>query len=592
MEAPPLLAPIEESEDLAGYKRRITLLNGASRTTPLWPVLRQLNRTVDWGVPFGVRDFTESVGALLGNSDPMHWLGQHTTVPFWCATLTPEKRERYVGGLLAGMRGPRKPVLAISLADWLLTQPVLCPHCDDENVRTVGFSFVPRTFLLPFLTRCDVHGERLSTFPNWTPRWRGAAQNILALPSRKKAGEALSARGALLLEGQEDLYSRLGALCSSRGYTTKTGRIRGREVAELLTRFSKGRQEHPELDRILTTPEKVARLIAPLNNPRANLHPFIADQLVQALEGEPETQRQLFAASSKSGARQQAISQALLVSSNMTEVARLAGVTVTTASVAAAAAGLPVLRRPKVLKPPLRNKAEALLASSSSVALVAKKLGLSLSSVYRILKTAPALKEERDHVKARKGVEAARREWLLKAKETPGFSTTELRSQAPSTYTYLYRHDRLWLSQNSPKAPRKPLSKVRTSRVPEGVDQAVAKRVNQISEQHSGPSGAPMQTRSLLASLAGRGEKKVNRRSTPLTYAALQECCESPKAYVVRRLEQAIADLWANDEGAVAWAVVRRARLRPSTVEASGVSVEAVIRKARARLLEERRHVA
>lgn len=51
--------------------------------------------------------------------------------------------------------------------------------------------------------------------------------------------------------------------------------------------------------------------------------------------------------------------------------------------------------------------------------------------------------------------EKYRDDWLILWRERPNSSQTELREIAGQVYMWLYRHDRLWLKENSPKIRRK-----------------------------------------------------------------------------------------------------------------------------------------
>lgn len=577
-----VLPPFESEEDVSSYETRARPLSRATATAFSRAVYGRTRWDVHWSVPYGLSQFANTVGAELGSSDAGYWLSRHTVAPFWCAALSEKVREGFVRRVLEYSLGPRRPLLPIERSEWFLPCPVLCPACDDENVRNLGFSYVPRTRLLPFLTRCEIHGERLSSFPQWTPSARGRAEVILALPGRAEAGRTLSRRGAELVTTSEDLLARLGALVRSRGYTTTAGRLRRGALNDLLFDYSRGRHEHPGLDRVLSSPANIAQLFRTLESKVARVHPFAADQLIQALEQEPVIQEQLVLEREVRAQKRSALTSAIRTASTMTQAARDAHVCVTTATVAALAAGVTVALRPKRLKPLLREQIEESLASMSGLVEVASKHEVSLSTVYRVLNANPKLGLVREQFRRGSQVSGAQVQWLAGIEANPELSTTELRRLMPAAYTVLYRHDRKWLAANLRMSRRGLKRTAPASRTPEGADEALTKQLRLAAKRREDQWGARKDSKTALSAIAGRGRRWIEKSATPGAYAAIQECAESLEEYVVRRLLQAIKDLKKRDVAAVPWRVVREARLRPSTVARSGICVQRLIYDARA----------
>lgn len=574
--------PVESEEHFASWHTRARALNRVTDKAFSRTVFGRMRCDIQWSIPCGLSQFTETVGVDLGYSDVGYWLRRHTVAPFWCAGLTEDGRASFVRRVLASTPGPRKPILPIERSEWFIPCPVLCPACDDENVEKLGFSYVPRTRLLPFLTRCEIHGERLSAFPRWKPSGRGRPESILALPGRAEAGCNLSRRGGELVNTSEDLLARLGSLVRSRGYTTSAGRLKRGALNDLLFVYSRGRSEHPGLDRVLSSPTNIAHLLRTLESKRARLHPFVADQLIQALEQQPVVQEQLVLERELRKDKRSALAAALCNASTVTQAAREADVCVTTATVAALAAGVSVALRPKRLKPLLRKQIEASLASMSGLVEVAGKHEVSLSTVYRVLNANPKLGLTREQLKRGSKVSGAQMQWLAGIEAHPELSTTELRRLMPATYALLYRNDHKWLAANLRVSRRGLKRTAPSSRTPVGADEALTKQLRLAAKRREEQGGARKDSETALATIAGRGRRRIEKSATPGAHAAIQECSESLEEYVVRRLLQAIKDLQKRDVAAVPWRVVREARLRPATVARSGICVQRLIYDARA----------
>jgi hypothetical protein len=578
----------ERTEAFRSLTERIAGLNRISKSEFSRQVFNRSWSHVDWGVPSGLAEFASRLGEFISLGDPQHWLSEHTLAPFWSSLMEPTARGSYMSRCISAKPGPRRPLLPVSAVEWVATRPVLCPTCDDEHVARLGFSYVDRGWLLPFLTRCSVDGDRLAVFPHWRPYSRGNPEAISAYPGRANQGCELAASGLRLLNQEEELLPQLGTLLQSRGYTTRSGSVRRKAVADLLLRHASGRYEHPALDRLLSSPRSVMRVLAPLGAARGCLHPFVGTALVSALRDEPVVQEALALADDRDSRALSAL-QALKDGANLTAASRAAGVCVTTVTVLALAHGMDVDLRPSMLKPELRQKLEALLISGIPVAKAAVQAGLSASTAYRVLRSNPAVTTARKQVVAHGRLEQSRLEWLAHAAAHPDCGVAALRNREAGIYAFLYRVDRQWLQAHNP--PRKAPSGngPRSSRAPLGADELLALRIQgQVQSDEHGSS--PLASRRRMATLAGRGRFRVSSASTPKGAKALDQAAESSHAYVWRRLSQATAELRNLGIPLMAWRVVRQSRLRESTIEAAGVDVRQVIQATRAAALRRPRN--
>jgi hypothetical protein len=267
--------------------------------------------------------------------------------------------------------------------------------------------------------------------------------------------------------------------------------------------------------------------------------------------------------------------------STATDLARRAGVSVTTATLAARASGLSVALRPKLLSDDVRKQVEDALARGVSVYEAARVSGVSLSSAYRVLAVNKQLRISRQQRK----VEKMRQKWTRLLARHPELTRTQARRRAPKVYAFLYRCDREWLMRTAAAATpdRKPRSTLRT---PTDLDIQFAGRVLKAARDVAADGDAAHGTVTRLLKVAGRAGKKLRSASTPLALQVLSDLSEPVSAFVYRRLSQAAVQVHNDELPLAAWRVVRQSRLRPLTITKSGVSVQQVIFDVRAAALQ------
>ena len=114
------------------------------------------------------------------------------------------------------------------------------------------------------------------------------------------------------------------------------------------------------------------------------------------------------------------------------------GLSTTTVAVAAVRAGIKVRHRPKRISPALRMDVKNSLQEGLSTDETAKKSGISIVSVYRILRMDPQLEQEYKQKRFSASREAHRNRFI----GTPS---------DPATCAWLRKNDRRWLSEHRPE---------------------------------------------------------------------------------------------------------------------------------------------
>lgn len=594
------MSPVQ-GEALASLHRRTQLLNGPERHAANFGPKNARWNDPDWCLPTGLDHYAKVFGDAIGLKRPRDWIDQHTLAPFFEQTMAPIARRAFESRLVECLPGPRRPLLPVTLSEWFAQSAVLCRECDEESIATYGFSIVQRRWLLPFATRCCIHGAPLATFANWSPVERGLGTEIQRISRREDEGIHFGRCSEDLLRHGEGLLEQLGGLLQSRGFTTRGGQLRRTALATALARHASGRYEHAQFNRLLSTPDRVTKLLAPLGARRGLLHPSVAAVLVDALKDLPEI-AQIPIAAAPPRVDRAALELALLRGATPTSAAKVVGVSVQTALVQARAMGLTVSQRPKRMKGHLLERIQSMLLSGIAVAEVAHDCGVSVATVYRTRSSVCAFTcagRQRALVNKASELDQRTQRWIELGTSNPGASASALRSLAPADYAYLYRNARDWLREysaarasstavaasmcadNSCGVPG--VRSARRGRAPEGADFVLVSRIVQTTE-HEPLRLRRRQTTTLMLRQAGRA-MAIPAVALAATTAVLYSRAETQERFVLRRLQEAAKRLTSRGEELVAWRIIREAGVRAEFVVKLGIDVLEAANVARAEVL-------
>lgn len=584
---PTVLMPVENGEVLRSFSDRNGALTTGGPRRFAHACFGATWAHTDWVLPTNLEQFAMRVGTRLGHPDTEYWIREHTLAPFYSRTLSERRVKQLQVRLSRPSPGRRAPLVAFSMEEWFAPSARLCPECDELHQVEQGFSWIHRCWLLPFVTRCDKHGELLQEYPLWTPRKRGPRRESAVMPGREREGLKLAQRSREMLECEMPVLNELAALLTSRGFKRPSGQVRRVPLVELLSSHAGGRSEHPELAWLLGRRSGLTQLISPIwMSGKVTLHPTVAMFVLDVLREQPEVQRQLQLDLHERYTEQQrkidGLSEALASSATVTQAAKKAGVSVTTAVVTALAAGRIVRLRPKVLNEPKRAEVEGLLAAGVAPLQVAASTKLSLSTVYRVLRASKVVQAERTQHLRQTAIQQRKDSWTALMSREHDLGTTELRRLEPGVYTYLYRHARSWLDEVCPAKRRPTAPEAARSRLPSGADDVLAATIR--SATHAS-GDAKVTSTSLLDQGAARASS-LKMVKAPSARAALLETQESDKDFVLRRLEAAVEKVLADGYAATPWRVLRASGLRSTTVSNAEVRVAEVIRFRRAQLMQ------
>lgn len=153
--------------------------------------------------------------------------------------------------------------------------------------------------------------------------------------------------------------------------------------------------------------------------------------------------------------------------------------------------------------------------------------------------------------------------WLQLQKEHPDLSKTELRNMAPSTYTYLHRHDKEWLRINS---PIKRTNRAENKRVNwQERDRDILYRVQKAREEllNKKKNWKRITVKNLGDLIGERALLEQHLVRMPETKAFIDKVRETEQEFRLRRVRQVIKDMKQAGEVIKTWKVLRKAGINP-----------------------------
>ena len=126
----------------------------------------------------------------------------------------------------------------------------------------------------------------------------------------------------------------------------------------------------------------------------------------------------------------------------------------------------------------------------------------------------------------------------------------------------LYRQDRKWLLDNTPRQERATRNDKRTDW--QLRDRRIARQIVRVAKKYRKDGDRRRLSKWLLARSAGYVsliEKHLDL--LPVTAKALNKYSESSTEFQCRRIDRAVNTLWRNGERVVGWRIYRMANIRP-----------------------------
>lgn len=213
-----------------------------------------------------------------------------------------------------------------------------------------------------------------------------------------------------------------------------------------------------------------------------------------------------------------------------------------------------------------KQELKLLLAQNLSYRAIARQLQVDTNTVIKYEKILNGemlqVKKTSDKKLLKDKIKSHRLIWSELVQKNPKLSKTELRRIHPSTYTFLYRNDRDWLNEHSPKL-RKPKSENKRVNWQER-DQELLIKVQKATEELKNLSGE--MKRITVKSIGDAiGEKALLEKhldKMPKTKSFINEVFENKKDFRLRRVMHVKKEMKESGEALRDWKLFRRANIK------------------------------
>lgn len=296
---------------------------------------------------------------------------------------------------------------------------------------------------------------------------RSTALHLEVLASFAVLIEAAVTQGSLSKLEVDRFHERYRAEFTNRGWVSPGGQLRLKAIS---ASFLEHLRLFPVLDELAGFPRTMqqasAQLGRLLSSPLNKTHPLRHLVTIHWLFGKWER----FARFQPFGRLAASIDQAqshgaevadvrkeelylLLRNTNVSlrAAASRIGVDPQTALAWAAKMGFALHRRPKILRPDVREQVIRRLRRGAEKSAVASEAGVSVQTIARLLLTEVGLRQTWIEVRHERAGARARKIWIKLLKTSGAMGVKWMRAMEPAVYSWLYRNDRLWLNEHRPR---------------------------------------------------------------------------------------------------------------------------------------------
>jgi hypothetical protein len=566
-----LIPRVFEDELLASYWARVAALHcfNSKRATAsmAW---EERWRNVGVRLPTNVLAFWTRAGhhALPTAQD---WILLHTLFPIYACALPINRQLSLSSKMMLGGSGPVTPCLPLLASDRQRFAVLVCAQCERQDTERWGTSIWHRSHNSPGVSVCLTHAQPLERLL------------IMSDPPRRlpvlQVGDEIGLSDIRLAKAYVDLLELTPA--EILGYRSKL-RIRANELlgrpANSVIKFERV-AEHlvstfasdwgvKSLEAVTGRRDDACNAVAAIFASRPKVHPLWVALLTACLAPEKQTETEVPKVV-ETRFSDAALLDHLRNGLSLTEVSRKTNADVSTLSCLARANGLKFRFRPSKMKADSLHAMLALLSTGEPVEDIGSRCSVSVETVYRVLRSHPDIAARRDALHFAADRANRREQWGGLGMGAPSATRTELRKLAPGLWTWLYRHDREWLrdSVKDRVCRERCTGRPRRRRLPSNVSSPP----ELIADMHFLSQELSLRTESPNLSKT-RLQQQVGVSSIPV--AGVSQPSETPGQFVQRRLASALAQLLRDGETISAWKVLRRSRLRATTVESVGVALE------------------
>lgn len=557
-------------ELLRSHWDRMVQLNPMSTSrTMAKDMLGAAHRSLDLRLPTNLEAWEHTIGRIVGRS-ALEAIRLNTMYPVLAAGARPSQQAALLDAMLRPRNGPTRSLGHLLVGDRSAIA-MHCPRCD-----TTSPAYRRRIHHLTGVGVCPIHPDELLVadfaFAVHRPAQVTQCQigsDLLLAAAYQSILEMQPARTAGC---RSDLLTRCGLPIGEDA--VKPTRRQLSHICDLVCTTFEGGFTDPQLTRIVQNPNDCINELRRFLNGQS-VAPFWTAALHASLP-KSVTTRPSIEVDDGATARHLAVTLAALAqAATLTEASMTTGIDVTTLSTLARAHDIVFVGRPSKLTERVVAGMTKCLARGEDIVGVAKSYHVSTVSVYRVLRSFPEVAKQRRERLCAQDCERRRLAWSTHMATHPSASPKELRRARPADWMWLYRHDLDWLqAEESSRAwvlAHRPVAR----RQPKPAPATILPNLCAAKASALRDAFAPKQTSSAL--LRAVGLVGVGPRQTNAIRRLAETIAETSEQYVARRLGAAFDYLTAHGLPVNAHSVIRTARLRPSTINASGLDLPLLV---------------
>ncbi|WP_424065376.1 TnsD family Tn7-like transposition protein [Paraburkholderia sp.] len=344
---------------------------------------------------------------------------------------------------------------------------------------------------------------------------------------------------------------------NEHGFTTSSGRFRWNEFLDAHCALHSEPFADARLTAVCLDKELIRSALVGWLSGRRSLHPVIYCLATWSLSQVSWTSPNHVKSKVQSRNRLEssAVVSAITRSPTLTSAAALLGVTATTLATRAGELGLPVARRPSVLKVECKEAIEKAFDSNLSPLAIASRLGVSVSTVYRVVRVSGQFDRRRTLI-ARARAKNNLDEWASLVSENTRASIQELRRQKPALFARLYRQSRGFTKCMATFSKPRP-NNCRRSRV----CQREFDRAIKNAQMMNGFSRSPRLSARRITQLAGISAYSL-RTCSGSSRSIVTAVVEREREFVERRICEACVEMRVANLPCKRWAALRHSGMR------------------------------
>jgi len=422
---------------------------------------------------------------------------KHTILPFFLPLRTTEQALQSINSVCGTNNHHLKYRLGILSSNQGAAHPLKsCNSCIEEDERLYGVGYWHVHHQLPGSSYCRLHKQHLNiakekTFGFRKDQWilpRDSHYQKFTKENHSHSNELCNYQSFL------EAYANYGASGGfldpiavsntyqrkllNRGYTSSKAskKLKSSPIINDFIIWCRFLDKLVYIEQLPTTVPAarnfLSRMIRP---PRSGTHPLnhllIISWLFDSWEhfydehcnpphvGENSTHLHIpIRKNSSNNKKRDRVAELLATGISATRAATIAGVDTQSAIIWASEAGHTIHRRPKKLKPDIRNKALKMLTEGVEKDEIQQYCSISRCTIDRLIRSEQGIKKQWLDARFLKTRMSRRGQWKILHKQNPALTTTKLKLIEPGTYSWLYKNDREWLLQHNLRTNQGPTS--------------------------------------------------------------------------------------------------------------------------------------